>query len=87
MQEESNALAGTPEPQLQDFPSRALWFAAKARWRLAQPAAQKHRDAEAARQQTVSVKASFIPKLSFLDKAIPEETDDDLTDSGYGELQ
>lgn len=80
------------EPKLKDFPSKVKWMIAHSKWKLAQPSARKHQEAEAQRQQQVSVRASHIPDFkSLLDRAVPPNEDDlvddeDNLDSNFGGL-
>lgn len=76
-------LASGPEPKLQDYASRTLWFIAKSKWQLMQPKMQKHREAEAQRQRETTVTPSFVPRLSYLDRVIEEN--DEVTDDEAGD--
>lgn len=69
------------EPRLADYPSRVKWLIAHSKWRLAQPSARKHSEAEAARQRTESVPASFKPKFQIGPEELPEiDSSDEPTD-------
>lgn len=59
------------EPKLSDFATKVQWFRAHAKWKLAQPSARRHRDAEVLRQKNHTVDASFIPRFKLF------ESDDD----------
>lgn len=54
------------EPKLADFPKKVQWIVAHAKWKLthgSSASASSNRQAAAVRQQTISVAASYIPKL------------------------
>lgn len=73
-----------PEPKLSDYPSKVAWMVARAKWKLAQPSSTKHREAEAARQKTETVKPTFRPRLVIGADAddLPEiEEDDELPET------
>lgn len=91
----------TKEPVPTDFPTRAKYITARAKWKLAQPDFGK-RQAEASKQQTlVRIKHSSVPKLVIGAEAdvLPEQDDDEDIDdiraqerehsvaSGFGELE
>jgi hypothetical protein len=51
------------EPKLADFASKLLFIIAHAKWKLTHGSSSKHRDIAIAKQQQVTVKASFMPDL------------------------
>lgn len=83
-------LAAQPEPQLKDFPGRVQWFRAHSAWKLAQPSARKHQDAEKQRQLSRTVKPTFIPKFPGTGREedfLPELEADELTETEFADTQ
>lgn len=64
------------EPQLKDFPSRAAWMIARAKWKLAHTDLSARINAATAKQGKISVKPSHVPTLVIRENEIDEEDDD-----------
>ena len=71
------------EPQLKDFPSKAMWMIARAKWKLAHTDLTTKIDAAMGKQKELSVAASYIPELKIgFDEPVEEETgEEDEVDS------
>ncbi len=74
------------EPMPADFEKRFQYVIAHAKWRLTHGASSKHRDAAEAKQQQVTVKASFIPKGSS-NSELEERVGEEIDDHGFDDLQ
>lgn len=62
------------EPKPHEFTTRTLYIIAHAKWRLGHSDQTKHRDAAIAKQQSITVKPTFIPDINEL---LPTGDDED----------
>lgn len=73
------------EPKLQDFEKKVHWLIAHAKWQLIH-GSNKHRESAKTRQEQITVKPSFIPRLDtgrskdFADVLMEQAADLDETD-------
>lgn len=74
------------EPQPADFEKRFQYTIAHAKWKLTHGASSVHKDAAAAKQQQVTVKASFIPRLQSGTDTLDERAGDELDATGFEDL-
>lgn len=65
MQEKEAGNIPIEEPQLKDFPSKAAFLIAQAKWRLAHTDISKHARAALEKQKELTVSPSFIPTLGI----------------------
>jgi hypothetical protein len=81
---ESGAIA-PEQPKLEDYPTRAQWFIANARWKLAYTDMSKRIDASLAKQSQLTVKPSHKPTLVIREDDPVDEDDggDDIVTDAF----
>jgi hypothetical protein len=65
------------EPRLEDFPNKVQWMVARAKWKLAHTDLTKHMNAAMARQESLTVRPSYIPTLVIRENDPDEEQEEE----------
>lgn len=75
---------GAEEPKLAEYASKVAFIMAHAKWKLSQTDTSKHRDAALARQQSVTVKPTFVPSIADFLPSFESDDDEDIKGIALG---